>query len=342
MFNYLEMQRRLLASALPSGCEDRLGVLLGELARPWVDEIWTDAAGNVICRKKGSGKKIALPAHRDVIGFMVRKILPSGALKVIPIGGHSAGKLANTPVRFENGTRGVICKCVGEWDRAESLSDLYVDIGALSREEAESTVQVGDVAVFDTPCVSGGNDTVMTPYADDLVGCMVLLRAMELLKEKETDNDLYFIFSVREEIGTQGANVAAWNLEPALCIAVDVTDALDEPCSEEPKNIFFGNGPSIAVRDGNIYNPAVYRTLRDLAEQEGIPYQSESLSFGGTDAGAFMDMKHGTPATVVSIPTRGMHSPQEMYNWKDAENTAKLIAAACCCEFPAVKSLRRV
>lgn len=340
MFDYLEMQQKLLTAALPSGCEDRLGALLGELARPYVDRVWTDGAGNVICHKKGSGKKIALPAHRDVIGFMVRNILPSGALKIIPIGGHSAGKLANTPVRFENGTRGVICKCVGEQDKVKSMADLYIDIGASSREEAESAVRVGDVAVFDTPCVCGGNDTIMTPYADDLVGCMVLLRAMELMKE--TDNDLYFIFSVREEIGTQGASVAAWEIEPALCIAVDVTDALDEPCSEEPKNIFFGKGPSIAVRDGNIYNPPVYRALRELAEREGIPYQEESMPYGGTDAGAFMDMKHGTAATVVSIPTRGMHSPQEMYNRQDAENTARLIAAACCCEFPAVKSLRRL
>lgn len=340
MFDFIQKQKELLLSALPSGFEEKLGTVLAELARPHVDEIWFDGVGNLICHKRGIGKKIAIPAHRDVIGFIVRRILPSGALKIIPIGGHSAAKLTNTPVRFENGVRGVTYKCVDEAESPSDVAELYIDIGAVSEQESAELVQVGDVAVFDTPCVRGGGDTVMTPYADDLVGCAVLLRAMELLKE--TKNDLYFIFSVREEIGTQGADVAAWGIEPDICIAVDVTDALDEPCSEQPRNILFGKGPSIAVRDASIYNPAVYRTLRMLAEQERIPYQEESLPFGGTDAGAFMDTKSGIAATVVSIPVRGMHSPQEIFDQNDAENTARLIAAACSCDFPEIRSLRRL
>lgn len=338
MQDILALQKMLLEAAMPFSIEKQSGELLAKLIRPYVDEIYTDNIGNVICHKKGPGMKLVFPAHRDVIGFMARNVTPSGAVKITSVGGHDASELVNTPIRFENGARGVIRKSCPESRGASGFGELYADIGAVSASEAEKLVQPGDMAVFDLPCVKRGT-RIMTPYADNLIGCITLLLAVQQLKE--CAHDVYFIFTVREEEGATGALVAAWNLDPDICIAVDVSDALDEPRSEQPRNIRLGGGPSITARDGSIHSPAVWEKLLDLAEEIGIVHQSESMPYGGTDASSFQENRKGAVTAVISIPTRGIHSPVEIYDTADVEGAAALIAAISAREFPVVMPDRR-
>lgn len=330
MFDVLKTQQKLVKAALPYSFEQSSGELLAELARPLCDEMWFDEIGNLICHIPGPGKKILFCAHRDVIGFMVRDITETGAVKLMAVGGQTASELLHTVVRFENGTVGVIRSAVD--GLPDSMKDIYCDIGAVTREEAEELVSIGDVAVFKSPTFAGTGDTIITPYADDLSGCIAILRAMEQVKAPE--NDCYFAFTVREESGCHGADVLGKTLYPDVGIAVDVTDALDEVRSEEPKNVKLGGGVVIGFRDGSIHNPLVIKTLCRTAEELGMEYQSSAMPYGGTDASGLTDAHNGIPTSVLSIPCRGMHSPTEIYSVSDIDSTARLIVAAASASFP--------
>lgn len=334
MQTILELQKKLVAAALPSGFEQGQAALLKELARPLVDEVYTDTLGNVICHKKGPGKKLMLPAHMDVIGFMITFIDERGFLRFEPLGGHLPAKLIGVTVRLESGVRGSI------WPDADAnhnglgltevdIHDLFIDIGAQSREEAERLAPVGSVAVFDAPTVLLDGGRMMTPYADDLSGCIALLLAMEQVGE--TPNDLYFVFSVQEEVGCRGAVTAAWRLEPDMGIAVDVTGTGDTPGDMDGRRmrVRLGEGPAIKIKDGGMQaNPQVIEHLRRAAEENGLPWQDEILLGGSTDARSMQKSKNGVLSGCVSIPCRNIHSPAEIIDLNDLKQTAALLAAA--------------
>lgn len=338
MRNILETQQQLIAHALPSGFETPLVALLADLARAYVDEIWTDTIGNLICHKKGSGKRIMMPAHRDVIGFMATYIDPKGFVRFTQDGHHKPAYLIGIGVRFENGVHGTI-QASDQVDMSKSansvtLSDLYIDIGAKDYAEAASLIEPGDVAVFDAEAVAVAGNNMLTPYADDLVGCIVLLLAMEELQGKQCPNDLYFVFSTQEERGLLGAKVATQHLKPDMGIAVDVTLTGDTPRETVPLAIALGKGPTIKIRDGfQVCSPQVVQHLRSAAEAAGIPWQDEILLNSGTDSAAIRNSPGGVPAGTISIATRGVHSQGEMVNLKDVEQAGNLLAAACMRKF---------
>ena len=186
----LAIMQTLNACHGPSGCEGPVAAAIAELARPYVDEITTDALGNLICHKKGTGPKVMFAAHMDSIGCIVTHIDEQGYLRFGQVGGLSAHDLPGTPVRFQNGTRGVIAAQGKVEPKDWKLDHLYIDVGAKDRDQALTMVQVGDIAVFDTvPFVSGSK--LFSPYLDDRIACAILLSAME--RVKRTDNDLYFV-----------------------------------------------------------------------------------------------------------------------------------------------------
>lgn len=335
MFNVFDLQKKLVAAALPSGHEQNVGAVLAELARPFVDEVYTDALGNVICHKKGPGKRIMMPGHMDTIGFMALYIEDEGFIRFDGIGGHSPATLIGTPIRFANGVRGTIrpakfADLSGKTFSSIKISDLYIDIGARDKAEAELLVHIGDVAVFDTePRLVAGNN-IMTPYADDLIACVVLLLTMEQLKDKQTDNDLYFVFSVQEEVGLRGATTAAYGIDPYMGIAVDVCSTGDTPTSVDKMVVKIGAGPTVKIKDSSlICSPQVVEHLRSAACDAGIAYQDEILTAGGTDSGAMQRTRGGVYSGCISIPTRHIHSPGELFCIGDVEQAAALLAAAC-------------
>lgn len=329
----MDMMKTLteLVSAFgPSGCEGEISQVIEKLAKPYVDEISRDTMGNLICHKKGRGPKVMFSAHMDSIGLVATHIDEKGFVHVGMLGGVSAREVMYTPVRFQNGTTGLICaKSDADWDKLK-VSDLFIDIGAANEDEAKRLVQVGDAAVYD-PLVRQAGKRVISPYLDDRIACLVLLIAMEQLEK--SDNNLYFVFSAQEEVGTRGAKTAAWAIDPDYGIAVDVTGADDEPESKHQASCLCGKGAAVKVMDRSVIcSPALVEKLMALAEEKGIPAQRDVLQFGGTDAGPMQATRGGVYAGGISIPCRYTHTPTELVDWNDVKACADLVVAFATCK----------
>lgn len=336
MLNILELQKQLVKVALPSGFEKPQGKLLAELAKPYVDEVFSDALGNVYCHKKGPGKRMMFPAHMDVIGMMVIFVDEKGFLRFEPIGGHSPAGLIGAVVRLESGVSGTIRADAAAEVYKHGFSDvdvhdLYIDIGAESKAEAEELAPIGSVCVFDAPTTMGVGNTMISPYTDDLCGCIALLIAMEELKDQQVENDLWFVFTVQEEVGLRGAKPAAWDVQPDMGIAVDVTRTGDTAgeIDGQRMQVRLGGGPTVKIKDSSVQcNPQVIEHLRKAAKENKIPYQDEILLAGGTDTAAVQKTRAGILSGCVSVPCRNIHAPAEIVDLKDVENVGKLLAAA--------------
>ena len=331
MLNPFELQCRLTAAAMPSGYESPCGEVIAEIARPLCDEQWYTPTGSLVCRKKGSGKKLMFAAHMDVIGLMVTYISDDGYLSFTNVGGHQPAALIHTTVRFPNGTRGIVrLRDQNDWAEKPvssiTLRDLYIDIAACSREEAENMVQVGDLALFDTKPRQTGDGCILTPYADDLTACCVLLMAMEQLGESQ--NDLYFVFTVQEEVGLKGAMTATACIEPDMGIAVDGCYSGDDLAADMEMPVRLGCGPTIKIKDQSVIcSPFARAFMRTAAREAGIAWQDEILTAGGTDTAAIMHTGKGAPAGCMSLPMRNIHSPCELVSIHDMAEGARLIAA---------------
>lgn len=321
----VELLEQLNAAFGPSGQEDGIADVIENLARPYVDEISRDTLGNLICRKKGGGPRVMFAAHMDSVGLVVTHIEENGLLRVGKLGGVRPASILHAPVRFRNGVRGTVACNADAQPATLKLDDLYIDTGASTAEEARAKADVGDPAVYDTPVRDLG-DKVLSPYLDDRIGCAVLLLAMERLGG--TDNDLYFVFTAQEELGTRGAVTAAYTIAPDYALAVDVMIADDQPGSTHISSVRQGAGAGIKVMDHSmISHPAVVERLKALAAERGIPFQMDVSSRGGTDAGAIHKSRGGVRSGGLSIPCRYTHTPMEMAAKKDALACAALLAA---------------
>lgn len=327
MSRVYEYYRQLAEAFGPSGREDAVRERLGGLAGEFCDDITTDALGNLICRKRGGGKKVLAAAHMDSIGVVATHIDDKGFLRFAAVGGLFKGDLLNIQVRFENGVRGVISYEEKTPFKELALEHLFLDIGAKNREEAEKLVQVGDFAVYEAPSFEQGG-VICGPYLDNRIGCAALLLAMEQLPET-VENDLYFVFTAQEEVGLRGAGAAAFGIQPDYAIAVDVTDTGDLPKHKYPMDCHMGGGAAVKVLDRSaICSPEVRKTLEEAAAELGCKTQREILQVGGTDTAALQKAGAGVPAGALSIPTRYIHSPSEMCAVKDVEDAAAILARA--------------
>lgn len=309
----------------PTGCEKEISDVIEKLAEPYVDEISRDTMGNLICRKKGSGPRVMFSAHMDSIGLAATHIDDKGFVHVGALGGVSPKEVLYTPVRFQNGVRGLVCAPEDADMGKLKVSDLLVDIGAANEAEAKGLVKVGDAAVYDTATHAAAG-RIISPYLDDRIACLVLLMAMERLEA--ADNDLYFVFSVQEEVGCRGAKTAAWAIDPDYGIAVDVTGADDEPGSKHMASSLCGKGAAVKVMDRSVIcAPALVEKLMALGAEKGIPVQRDVLQFGGTDAGPIQATRAGVYAGGISIPCRYTHTPTELVDQGDVKACVELVAA---------------
>ncbi len=330
MFDVLEMHRRLAHALQPSGGERTgAGAVLAEIARPFVDEVRFDAMGNLICHKKGSGKRVMLAAHMDGIGFMVTGADDGGFLSIHNLGWHDPAGLINQRVVLSGGLRGILRprnNLESRWS-AITMEQLYLDIGAASRQEAMEKAPVGTMAVFDSPVTQAAGGRIMGPYADDLAGCVALLIAMEGVKTAKYD--AYFVFSVQEEVGCRGARTAALAIQPEIAIACDVCDSDDIPLEKHlPRVVTLGKGPAVKIKDSSVIcSPELNSVLKETAQKADIPIQDEIMLYGGTDTSAMQLSVPNGQAAYISIPTRHIHSPAEVYDRQDVEWAGALLAA---------------
>ncbi|MDR2515245.1 MAG: M42 family metallopeptidase [Christensenellaceae bacterium] len=310
----------------PSGFEGACAAYIQEKIAPYVDEIKSDALGNLICVKKGKGKRVMLAAHSDEIGLIVTGIEGSGFLRVAPIGGLHFELLPGRHVRLKSGCAGVVFSEGGHADGKVSAQRLFIDIGASTKAEAEKKANVGDWAVIEAQ-ISELGARLSAPYMDDRAGCAVLIETMKALGA--IDAEVYAVFTSQEEVGLRGAGPAAYALEPDLGIAVDVTIADDVPRAKEGVCVSrLGGGAAIKVMDrGIIAHPQVKRLMEEAADEAGVPYQLEVLTAGATDAGAIHTSRGGVPSGTLSIPCRYVHSPAETIDLNDLEGAVKLLTA---------------
>ena len=320
-----DLIQTLTAAHGPSGNEGGVREVIARLAAPYAQEITTDTLGNLIVHKPGQGPKVMLCAHMDSIGFIVTHVEEEGFLRVGKLGGVAPVEALYTPVRFQNGVRGVFVKEEKAEDKGLKLDACYVDIGAKGREEALSMVQVGDTAVYDSPTFCNG-DKVVSPYLDNRIACAILLKVLESLKE--TPNDLSLVFTAQEEVGLRGARTAAWTIAPDWALAVDVTDVDDTPGTERCGTVQLGKGAAVKVMDSSVIcHPQVVQTLERLAKEQNIPVQRDIMRAGGTDAGAVQAARLGVLTGGVSVPCRYIHTPVEMASLEDAQRCVQLLSA---------------
>ena len=323
-----QLLKQLTETFGPSGYEDKVRKLVQAEVKPLADEVKVDALGNLIARKKPTkaskeSKRIMVAAHMDEIGLMVSHVDANGFVRFSPLGGVFGKYVTGGRVRFLNGVTGIIG--YDSFDRvheAPSLDKVYIDVGATSRKDCP--VKVGDVAAFDRPCTEVGN-RIVAKSMDDRVGVLVAIEALRALKT--SIHDVYFVFTTQEEVGVRGAKTSAYSINPDLGIAVDVTPTADTPHAAKME-MRLGAGPCIKFKDsGAISDPRVTQWMVSVAEKNKIPYQREVLLFGGTDAQAMQLTQAGVPVGCVSIPTRYVHSPSEMVDLTDVQNSVKLLTA---------------
>ncbi len=321
MFDIL---KKVLAPVGPSGLEEPVAAAIREELAGYVDTMETDALGNLFCIKQGTdpnGKKIMLSAHMDHIGFIVTGYEKEGFLRVTNVGGIGIAVSMTRHVVFPNGVEGVVACEPVQGDKA--MKNLFIDIGAESKEEAEKLVKLGDVAVYAPDCFRLGENRVASPAMDDRCACALLVKLMQTIGE--TKDTVIALFSVQEEVGCRGAKVASFAKEPDVGIALDVTAWGDTPETKIPA-IKLGEGCAVKIMDrASISNPALRDELLACGEAAGVKTQREVLPFGGTDAGAMQISRGGIPVCTISIPCRYVHSACEVIDMRDMDAALKLL-----------------
>jgi endoglucanase len=315
--------QKLTDTFSPSGYEDAIqGVIRSEI-REFADEIRVDALGNLIARKGKGGTRVMVAAHMDEIGLMVTHVDDKGFVRFTGIGGVYPRNLPGGRVRFMNGTRGVIGLDGGVvGNDLPPLDKMFIDVGVTDRDDCP--VKTGDVAAFERPFLDLGG-RVVAKSMDDRIGCAVAVEALRALKS--TSNEVYFVFTTQEEVGTRGAQTSAYGIDPDLGFSIDVTGWGDTP-GQRDFDVALGKGPAIKIRDGGMLSdPRIVDWMIAAAEKNRIPYQREVLLGGTTDARAMQLVRAGIPVGCISIPCRYVHSPSEMVDYADVQNAVRLVTA---------------
>jgi endoglucanase len=325
----MELIKNLTEIYGPSGREENIRRLIKSEVKKYCREINTDALGNLICHippKRGKNtKKLMFCAHMDEIGLIVKHIDKKGFLRFASVGGIFSEMILHHRVLFENGVMGVIgVETKSETPKPPTLENFYIDIGARDQDDARKMVQIGDIASFyqTTEII---NNKIVSKALDDRIGCYCLIETMKNVRKNHTD--LYFVFSTQEEVGLRGARTSAYRINPDYALAVDVTGTGDTPESPQMA-VAIGKGVAIKIKDSAfITSPFIKDRLIAYARQRRLPYQLEILERGTTDAAIIQLVKEGVLSGVLSIPTRYIHSPNEVCDIGDVKVTISLLIA---------------
>lgn len=300
-----------------SGRESAIRAVIEEKIAPYVDEVYTDALGNLIAHKRGEegSRKLMFAAHMDEIGFFVTDIDESGHIHFSNAGGINYSAAGYSEVVFENGTRGILV--ANEGSKTYDADSTYVDIGARSRADAARRVKTGDTfAVVSNLRRLSGSRIVGRPI-DDRVGCAVLIEAAK--RAGESKYDIYYCFTVQEEVGCRGSKTAAYAIMPDVAVAVDVTGTGDTPGAPKMA-VKLGGGAAIKIKDRSVIcDPALVDRMIETCRANGIKYQLEILTAGGTDTSSMQSAGAGCCAGCISVPARHIHTPTEMIDENDVE-----------------------
>lgn len=321
----IELMKELCALPGPSGCEDAVRAFVLKRVKPFADEIRTDAIGNVMVFRKGRkalDRPVAVCAHMDEVGVIIKKITEDGMLKFGFVGGVDPRVVIGRPVRFGDvpgviGIKAVHLTTAAERRTMPKTKNLYIDIGATSRAAAEKLVSLGDYGVFDSAVVEFGDGLIKAKAIDDRVGCAALLR----LLEDEPPVDTWFCFTVQEETGLRGAASMAFALDPGFAMVLEGTTAADLAEVKGADAVCrVRGGVVLPFMDGaTIYDAALFELLRDACIRRGIPWQTKTRVAGGTDAGRIHRSRAGVRVCAAAAPVRYIHSPSSVAAKADCE-----------------------
>jgi endoglucanase len=308
--------REFIISQLPEDCEYTV-----------------DSLGNLVVDKKGEKtpkNKVALFAHMDEVGFIVTYITEDGFVHLANVGGIDDSALFGKKISV-NGFVGVaggkaIHQCSSEEaKKIPEITDVSVDFGFESKKQAEEKIDLGDFGYFVSDFVEFGDNMIKSKALDDRLGCAIML----LLLQKKAEYDFTCVFTVQEEVGTRGATVSAYTVNPDYAIVIETTTASDIPDTPDHKKVCrVGNGAVVSFMDrGTIYNKDLFKLAFQVAKEKNIPCQTKTVVAGGNDASAIHKAAGGIKTIAVSLPCRYIHSASSVGSKADMENVKALTEA---------------
>ena len=333
----IDLLRKLSEAYGPPGYEDEVRQIMIKELEKVADEVYVDNLGNVIAVHKGNNPKIMLAAHMDEVALLITHIDKNGFLRFHVLGGIDPRVLYSQEVviKTENeavhgyiGAKPPHLLKPEERKKVPDIDQLFIDIGASSKEEVEKLgVSVGSTATFVPRFKELKNNRVMGKAFDDRAGCTALIEVMR--KIRNSPCTVYGVATVQEEVGLRGARTATWQVEPDIGLAIEGTTASDTPGTPEHlTSTKVGWGPAITIADKSmVTHPKILRRLIEIAKKNNIPFQFKRTVSGGTDAGSIHLTKKGIPAGVVSVPCRYIHSPLSILDLNDLENAIRLVDA---------------
>ena len=335
----LEFLRTLVNTPSPSGHETRGQRVWLDYVRAYADETFSDAYGNCVAvLNKGGSPRVMLAAHADEIALTVNFISKEGFLYVRKLGGVDpiVARAQRVVIHTRNGpVKGVIGNVAPHLTKLDKerklpeISDLFIDIGAANRREAEKLVRIGDPITLAQEFEVLRGDVAVARAFDNRIGTFAVAEALRLLagSKKKPAAEVCAVSNIMEEVGLLGARQIAYSLKPDVALVVDVTHATDYPTVSQQLHgdIKLGRGPTLT--HGGCNHPAVVARLEAVAHKADIKLQHEAMSASsGTDTDVIFWTRGGIPSALVSLPNRYMHSPVELVNLKDLEQIPQLLA----------------
>lgn len=334
-----ELLKTLSLAFGPSGCEDEVRDIIEEYVRENMPEnarIFKDKAGGLFLHVMGEGKKkLMVCAHMDEVGFMVTHIEDNGLLRFGCVGGIDPIVLTAKRVVSESGRKGsIIAKPVhllspSEREKRPKIENMMIDIGADSREEAQKVTFVGEYFTFDSDYVEYGDGFIKCKALDDRLGCEIMCRVIKDLKEKkyQSEYDLYFAFTCREEVGFSGAHSATYIVNPDYAVVIESKAVADVAgVSEQKKVCPLGDGAIVSFADlGTIYDRDFTSHVMDLCQKADIKYQMHRIVSGGNDSRHIQTGAQGARVALLSAPSRYIHSPADVVHGDDLDAIYKAL-----------------
>lgn len=331
--------RSIIATPSPSGFEQKVQQVIREEVQHYTDEMRTDVHGNVIAALNPNGRpRVMLTAHCDELGFIVRYIDEQGFLYFAPIGGYDPATLPAQHVHIQTpsgailgviGSKAVHLQSSDERSKKTPIKEMWFDIGATTREEAQQLVPIGSVATRIAQLEPLRGDLVVSRALDNKSGIFTVVEAMRRLHKQRSQLQagVYFVSAVQEEVGLRGAHTSAYSVDPQIAIAVDVGFTSDHPgtSKQDIGEIKLNGGPVITI--SGFVNPRVYDMLVKAAGEAGFAYQLDvAPGSTGTDTDAIQVTRGGVATGLLGIPSRYMHTSSEIVSLKDIDQTAEVIA----------------
>ena len=335
-----ELLRQLTEATGVSGAEKEVRLLIRDLVADHVDEWSVDTMGNLLATKRGTGEsdlRLLIDAHMDEVGLLVVEIESSGMLKFTTVGGFDDRALLGKVVQIGPqkivgviGARAVHLLKSGEYGKVVKADAMRIDIGAKNKDSAAAKVKVGEYAAFVTAYEESGapgGRTAIGKAFDNRAGCAALV---ELLRGERYPFHLVAAFTVQEEVGLRGAQIAAYSVRPDAALVLECTPAYDLPNEKDVSpNVALGQGPSIYVMDARtMQDPRLVAHLTRTGDAHAIPYQIRQPGGGGTNTGAIQRAAAGIPVATVAVPGRYAHTPTLMISLDDYDNVVRLADAA--------------